>query len=71
MAIILEDPAFAGLTQSINPQAQQAVLQAIDDMEGEQETLPDFDVDSLTEAFSGLQNASKGVSESTDNEYRR
>lgn len=53
----------------------------LDDMEGEQETLPPSedtneggtvdDVDTDSELLATLQGASKGVTEGTDGEYRR
>lgn len=66
----LADPAFLGVLQAIDQARQDGPLQEeIDeDIESEQQTLPAV---SFRELQIAVQEASKGVSEGTDGEYRR
>ena len=94
-------PNFAGVYQAINPSNEwerPAEEEVEDDVEGEQETLPDPDhepgdhdvatslgpsngenglggtssnEEQMSQLQSTLLNASKGVTEGTDNEYKR
>jgi hypothetical protein len=69
-------PDLAGLFESIDPTDPATKLGGFDvqdDLEGEQETLPDMvdDAMQLSELLSTIGEASKGVSEATDADYRR
>jgi hypothetical protein len=63
---------LGGLYQAVNPHGDwegPKELAVVDDLEGEQETLPDSsDMSHLQET---LLQASKGVTEGTDSEYQR
>jgi hypothetical protein len=78
---------FAGVFQAINPSNDWECPreeEVTDDVEGEQETLPDehksahsknegssADRGAMAQLQDSLLNVSKGVTEGTDNEYRR
>jgi hypothetical protein len=75
-------PAFAGLHSVLNstPDGRPERDDIIDDINGEQETLPDLTPDDATPSDSdtlisqwrtSVTGASKGVTEKTDAEYRR
>lgn len=73
-------PDLAGLFESINPtnhKEKPGTFDVEDDLEGEQETLPGPDSEvaqdamQLDELLTTIGEASKGVSEATDADYRR
>jgi hypothetical protein len=70
---------FPGVQKVLEPQNEWEKPMAADvddDVDGEREALPDIAPDiaatgNLSQLHSGLLNASKGVTEETDSEYRR
>lgn len=76
MADISKDPKYRGLLSVLDPnnKYEQPAAGAIqDDIEGEQETIPNSDSApiSIPGLMKTLAEASKGVSEKTDGEYHR
>ena len=75
---LINSPAFAGVHQAMKlANVAQASDEVQDDMDGEQEGLPDVMPEDLaiTTKIESLQsailNASKGVTEDTDKQYHR
>lgn len=65
----MSSPGFVGVVQAIN-QEPPAEIDVTDDAECEQETLINTG-SQMAQLQDSLRDASKGVSDSTDSEYRR
>lgn len=75
MVDITADPRFAGLLQAIDPvgDLRPDHGQILDDIEGEQETVPEdgLDTNDVSDLLQMVTQLSKGVCNKTDQEYRR
>jgi hypothetical protein len=70
----LDPISFAGVLDAVLPSETAGGLDEediLDDLDGEKETIPNLEGDDVTELLATLNNASRGVSDRTHDEYRR